>query len=186
MRVARTLVFAALGMLAFAPPSAAAILSVCSTDSPGPCAVQQLVLRSAGVGIQLYVQGSTGVDVTIEVTGGNIEGFAPNYMEVVEYHTTILVPDPPTTQIHIVGVQDSPTNPLTTFQLGTLTVDATLPSINVKVVEGRGVDALDNMILIDPVVIALPEPAQWLMLTAGSAALTALGQRRSRRAKQRV
>ena len=110
--------------------------------------MKQLLLRSAGVGIQLYVQGSTGVDVTIEVTGGNIEGFAPNSIEVVEYHTTILVPDPPTTQIHIVGVQDSPTNPLTTFQLGTLTVDATLPSIIVKVVEGRGVDALDNMILI--------------------------------------
>lgn len=185
MKIAHTLVFAALGMLAFAPPSAA-ILSVCPTAPPDPCTAQLLLSRSAGVGIQLYVPGSTGVDVTIKVTGGIIEGFAPNSIEVVEYQTTILVPDPPSTQIHIVGVQDSPTDPLTTFQLGTLTVDATLVSIIVEVVEGQGVDALDNVILIDSVVIALPEPTQWLMLTAGAPALTALGRRRSRRAKQRV
>ncbi len=76
MKIARTLVFAALGMLAFAP-SSAADLFVCPTVSPpGPCDAQEL-FPSPGEVIELYVQGSNGVDVTIEVSGGMITNFRP-------------------------------------------------------------------------------------------------------------
>ena len=184
MKIARTLVFAALGMLAFAPPSAA-ILFVCPTDSPGPCAAQELLPFPDEL-IELYVQGSNGVDLTIEVSGGVIKGFVPYSLEgdVVEHHPNDF--SSPTTQIHIVGVRANPTDPpATTFRLGTLTVDASSRSIIVAVAVGsEGVAAGDVIEVISPEVI--PEPAQWLMLVAGSSALAAFGRRRSRQAKRRV
>jgi hypothetical protein len=184
MKIARTLLFAALGVLASAPPSAA-ILFVCPTDSPGPCAPQQVPVSSPGELIELWVQGSNGVDLTIEVSGGVITGFDPNLSEVVRFHPDPNPPNPPTTQIHIAGVRDDPTDPPPTFQLGTLIVDALNWSFKAEVKEGsEGVAAGDAIEVISPAVI--PEPAQWLMLTAGSTVLAALGRRRSRLAKHRV
>ena len=175
MKIAHTLVFAVLGMLALAPPSAA-ILYVCPTDSPGPCATQELLPLSGEV-IELYVQGSNGVNVTINVSSGTIESFLPESSEVVEYHL-----NPAATQIRILGVRTTPDDPpTTTFQLGTLTVDASSGNINVAVaVGGEGVAAGDEIELINPDTIATPEPTGWLMLTAGSALLAALSRRRSR------
>jgi hypothetical protein len=175
MKIARTLVFAALGMLAFAPPSAA-ILYVCPTNSPGPCAAQ-ILPSLPDQAIELYVWGSNGVNVTIDVSSGTIESFEHKDSEVVEYHL-----NPETTQIRIAGVRATPTDPpTTTFKLGTLTVDASSGNINVAVaVGGEGVAAGDVIELINPDTIATPEPTGWLMLTAGSALLAALSRRRSR------
>lgn len=181
MKIARTLVFTALGMLAFAPPSAA-ILYVCTSDSPGPCAAQELLPLSGEV-IELYVQGSNGVNLTIDVNNGIIQSFLPNSSEVVEYHLDLAA-----TQISILGVRATPDDPPTaTFQLGTLTVDASSGNINVAVAVGsEGVAAGDVIELINPDTIATPEPTGWLMLTAGSALLAALSRRRSRQAKRRM
>ena len=187
MKIAPTFVFAALGMLAFAPPSAEA-LTVCPTSSTGPCTTQEL-LPSAGQVVELYVQESNGVDLIIEVSGGIITSFMPDSSEGVEHHPKEFLS--PTTQIHIVGVRLSPTDPPTTFRLGALTVDASSGNTIVAVAgESEGVVASDEIEGIPPAVIAipipLPEPAQSLMLAAGAPALAALSRRRSRRAKQRV
>ncbi len=88
----------------------------------------------------------------------------------------------------IAGVRASPTDPPTAMfpPLGALTVDASSPSFTIVAVAAgsEGTVGGDEIEAISPTVI--PEPAQWLMLTAGSALLTALGRRRSRRAKPRV
>ena len=73
------------------------------------------------------------------------------------------------------------------FHLGTLTVDASNFIVNVRVTSGEAVNANGEIVDVSIDTIAeAPEPAQWLMLTAGSAALAALGRRRSRLAKHRV
>jgi len=153
MKIVRIFVFAALGILAFALPSAA-ILYVCSTDSPGPCAAQ--VLRpNPGEVIELYVQGSNGVAVTIDVSGGAIQGFVPEPSEVVEYHPGAF--GSATRRIRIVGVRTSPVDPPSaTFRLGSLTVDASSGSIIVAVTGGsEGVAAGDVIEEINPVAIAV-------------------------------
>ncbi len=77
--------------------------------------------------------------------------------------------------------------PTTTFRLGTLFVDASSGNINVSVALGsEGVVAGDVIEVINPAVIAVPEPTGWLMLTAGSAVLAALSRLRSRQAKRRM
>ena len=107
MKIARTLLFAALGILASAAPSAA-LLYVCTMDSPGPCAAQALN-PSPGEVIQLYVHGSNGVNVTIDVNNGWIEGFFPNTSEIVEFHPISF--NPSTQQIKIAGVRAIPNDP---------------------------------------------------------------------------
>ena len=190
MKVTRTLLFAALGILASAPPSEA-ILYLCPTNAappPGGCAEQDLNPVSGEV-IELYVYESNGVTVTIDVSGGWIEGFIPDSLSspipIVEYHPNSF--DPTTTRIQIAGVRAEPSDPpVGAFRLGSLIVNASGGSFSAWVVPGtsKGVTAGDAVEDINPVVI--PEPAQWLMLTAGSAALAALGRRRSRLAKHRV
>jgi len=153
MKIARVLVFAVLGILAYALPSAA-LLYVCPTDRSGPCAAQ--VFRPlAGEVIELYVQGSNGVEVTIDVTGGVIQDFVPEPSEVVEYHPGDF--SSATTRIRIAGVRTSPTDPPgATFRLGSLTVDASSGSINVAVAAGsEGVAAGDVIEEINPVAIAV-------------------------------
>jgi hypothetical protein len=185
MKIARTLLFAALGMLISAPPSEA-ILYLCPTDTlppPGGCAEKDLNAASGEV-IELYVYGSNGADVTIDVSGGWIEGFTPDPDEIVEYHLS-----PDSMRIQIAGVRTTPTDPndLPTgaFRLGLLSVNASSGSFQAWVVAGsKGVVTGDAIEDINPAVI--PEPAQWLMLVASSTVLAALGRRRSRLAKHRV
>jgi hypothetical protein len=184
MKIARTLVFAALGMLAFAPPSVA-ILYVCPTDSPGPCAAQELS-PLPGEMVELYVQGSNGALVNITVSNGTIDNFVPEPSEVVQSHPSVF--GPMVTNLRITGVRAMPVDPpTTTFRLGTLFVDASSGNINVSVALGsEGVAAGDVIEVINPAVIATPEPTGWLMLTAGSAVLAALSRLRSRQAKRRM
>jgi hypothetical protein len=182
MKIARTLLFAALGIMVSAPPSEA-ILYLCPTDAlppPGGCAYPELSPISGEV-IELYVHGSNGVDVTIDVSGGSIQGFAADSVEIVEYHLST-----DNKRIQIAGVRETPTDPPTdAFRLGSLIVNASSGSFQAWVLAGsKGVTAGDAIEDINPVVI--PEPAQWLMLTAGSTVLAALGRRRSRLAKHRV
>jgi hypothetical protein len=182
MKIARTLLFAALGILAFAPPSTA-LLYVCPTASPGPCAAQVMVPSPSEV-IQLYVYGSNGANVTIDVSGGWITGFSADSIEIVEYQIS-----PDNMRIQIAGVRATPTIPTVTptgaLRLGSLIVNASSGNFSAWVVPGsKGVAAGDTIEDIDP--DEIPEPAQWLMLTAGSAVVAALGRRRSRLAKHRV
>jgi hypothetical protein len=152
-------------------------------DSPGPCPAQALN-PSPGEVIQLYVHGSNGVNVTIGVNNGWIEGFFPNTSEIVEFHPISF--NPSTQQINIAGVRAIPNDPPTgSIRLGSLVVNASDPNFSARVLAGgKGVAAGDATEDIDPG--ELPEPAQWLMLTAGSAMLTALARRRARLAKHRV
>lgn len=187
MKIARTLVFAALGMLTTASPSTA-LLHLCPTDSPGPCAAQVLDVLSGEV-IELYVQGSNGVNVTIDVSGGWIEGFNPDSLAIVEFHPTSF--DPTTMQIKIAGVRAIPGDPTgTTLRLGSLTVNASSGSFQAWVVAGsKGVgwnSTIAEDVIEDINPVPIPEPAQWLMLTAGSTVLAALGLRRSRPVKRRM
>jgi hypothetical protein len=133
----------------------------------------------SGEAIELYVWGSNGAMVAIDVSGGTIELFEPWDPEVVvvQYHI-----NQASTQIRIAGVRATPNDPpVGAFRLGTLTVDASSGNINVAVAVGsEGVAAGDVIELINPDTIATPEPTGWLMLTAGSALLAALSRRRSR------
>jgi len=189
MKVTRTLLFAALGILAFAPPSTA-LLHVCTTETlPGPCAAEEFQ-PSSNKAIQLYVAGANGVNVTIDVSANDwIKGFNPDPSAIVEYHPNSF--DFTTKRIRIAGVREDPIDPppvafpSDAFRLGSLIVDASSGDFSARVVAGgKGVTAGDVVEDINTAVI--PEPAQWLMLTAGSAALAALGRRRSRLAKHRV
>jgi hypothetical protein len=190
MKIARTLLFAALGILAFAPPSTA-LLHVCTTETlPGPCAAEEFS-PSSNLVIQLYIARSNGVNVTIDVSASDwIKGFNPDPSAIVEYHPNSF--DSTTKRIHIAGVRENPTDPppelfpSDAFRLGSLIVDASSGFSAWVVAEAgsKGVVAEDAVEDINPGVI--PEPAQWLMLTAGSTVLAALSRRRSRLAKHRV
>jgi len=183
MKIARTLLFAALGILAFAPPSTA-LLHVCTTETlPGSCAAEEFS-PSSNLVIQLYIARSNGVNVTIDVSGGWIEGFNPEPSEIVEFHPISF--NSTTTRIQIAGVRTIPTEPpVGAFRLGSLIVNAVGGGFQAWVVVGsNGAAEGDAIEDINPVVI--PEPAQWLMLTAGATVLAALGRRRSRLAKHRV
>jgi hypothetical protein len=129
-----------------------------------------------------------GVDVTIGVTDGSILGFAEASSQVVSHPSSsneirivaVLAVNPP-------GPEGLPptTSP---FHLGTLSVDASNYNVKVSVTSGEAVAADGNIVSVpqDTIARGLPEPTGWLMLTAGSAALAALGRRRSRLAKHRV
>jgi len=189
MKIARTLLFAALGILAFAPPSTA-LLHVCTTETlPGSCAAEEFS-PSSNLVIQLYIARSNGVNVTIDVSANDwIKGFNPDPSAIVEYHPNSF--DSTTKRIQIAGVRENPTDPppdtfpSDAFRLGSLIIDASSGGFSAWVVAGgKGVTEDDAVEDINPAVI--PEPAQWLMLTAGSTVLAALSRRRSRLAKHRV
>jgi len=152
VKIYRILVFAGLGMLALAPPSAA-ILYVCPTDTPGACSPLEFLPSPPSQVVELYVGESNGVDVTIDVSNGTIQDFVPEPSEVVEYHLSAAA-----TRIRIVGVRSDPIDPPTTFfRLGSLTVDVSSGNIIVAVAEGsKSVSAGDNIeeINLGPIAVA--------------------------------
>ncbi len=206
MKSAYLIGFVAMGLLAFAASGNAAITVYHHTSGGVNPNVPLELPISASEPIVLNVHGGTaptsagvicvggngdevcGVDVTIRVTDGSILGFSEASPQVVSH-------SPSSNEIRIVAVLAvfppiPPGTPPDTdpFHLGTLTVDASNFIVNVKVTSGEAVAADGSIVSVpqDTIAKGLPEPTGWLMLTAGSAALAALGRRRSRLAKHRV
>jgi hypothetical protein len=161
---------------------AAAVHLVCPSLTPDPCELA-IVEPGGSAAVDLYVHGgSNGADVTIAVANGFIAGFQ-------EALTSDLVRSHPTDfssqtvqQIRIAGVRENPSdppNPLDPFHLGTLTVnvDPSSASASIAVDEGTSVGDGDAIVIIPSQNIFrldLPEPAEWLLLTAGLLTLAAL------------
>jgi hypothetical protein len=136
-----------------------------------------------------------GVDVTIKVIKGSILSFSAASSQIASHISSSSIEIPIPNQIRIVAVlainppEDVPPT-ADPFYLGDLEIDATAgTSLFVVVTSGEAVDAHGDIVAVPLRTIAVgtvPEPALWLMLTAGSALLSALGRRRLRMPKHRV
>ena len=202
MKSAHLIGLVAMGLLSFAASGNAAISVYHSTPGGMNPGVPFELPNTASEPLELNVHGGNvptntgticvdgdddgqevcGVEVTIGVINGSILGFVVNpgaSSRVVSHSSS-------SNEIRIVAVLAVPSPTTDPFHLGTLTVDATDPNVKVSVISGEAVASNGQIMAVPQDTIALPEPAQWLMLAAGSSALAALGRRRSRQAKRRV
>jgi hypothetical protein len=180
MKAALPLVLVTAVSFASAVP-AAAIQFVCPSLTPDPCELT-IVDPGNSAPVDLYVHGgSNGADVTISVANGFIGGFQKALTsDLIRFHPTDFSSQT-VQQIRIAGVRENPSDPPppTPFYLGWLTVnmDPSSTSVSVAVDEGTSVGDGDAIEIISSQTIMrfdLPEPAEWLLLTAGLLTLAAL------------
>lgn len=170
------------GFLISAGPSAAVQL-VCPSTIAEPC---EMTLADAvgAIDVDLFVHGgSNGVDVTITVANGFFSNFQQaSAGDFVRFHPTDFSSET-VREIRIAGVRENPVDPpdpFAPFHVGVLSVntDASSTSASVAVAAGgKSVGAGDELedISAQPILtILVPEPAEWLLLSAGALTLAAL------------